>query len=144
MNRLVRLVWVVAVLVGVLATFYGAYMTFYVVSGVLYSGSTGSEHARFVQRLPRIGHVVLGAWIVGGAAFVINAVAVKRGWWFGTIALCIVLGGLSALAFPRLYRFTGPLGFLSSELRMPPNPSSERADSPKVATRLWPAAHVEP
>jgi hypothetical protein len=142
MNRLVRLVWVVVVLVGMLATFYAAYMTFYVVSGILHSGSTGSEHARFVQSFPRFGHVALGAWIVGGAALVINALAVKRGWWFGTIAFCIVVGGLSALAFPRLYRFTGLLGFLSSELRMSPSPSIEPTSSGRLRLPAG-GAHVE-
>ena len=142
MNRLIRLVCVVVVLAGLLATFYATYATFLVVSGILYSGSTGTEHARFLHSFPRIGHIALGAWIVGGAALVTNAVAVKRDWWFGTIALCTVLGGLSASAFPRLFRITGPLSFLSSELHMSPDSSIERTSSSRL--RLRPAAaHVE-
>jgi len=96
--RLKRLAIAMAIIAtAVIASGIAIYAT-YIASAIAFSGSTGSAHKSFFDRLAPFISFAEGAIAVGGFVAIFNAISVSAGIWSRSIVASALVGGfISAL-----------------------------------------------
>ena len=98
--RLKRVLITFAFLLSAVIMVAFATLVFAVVSGIAFSGSTGSAHQGFLDSLAPVLFFISGAIAFGGLVALVNAAATKQGLWVKSIAASSALGGIFAALNP--------------------------------------------
>ncbi len=112
-GRLPRVLLVSAVAVGAAVSVLVCWLTFMIATAILFSGSTGSQHAAFVSLFKPALLFVAGAIPFATVVALLNALAGSERFWWRWIVGAGLVGGSIAVAHPPLgyamIRFAAPL-----------------------------------
>ena len=100
---LLRLKCTALTLLALAAAGFGALVFafgFLLLTMVLFAGSTGAAHHRFVAHFFPIAHFAEGAFIAGGAVALLNAIVAPRPFWLRSMLGAAAFGGLFLVVSP--------------------------------------------